>query len=220
MILFEIEGQKLSGKERENVHGNLETARPVVLDYPDQIRTEIHLLEEFRCTHLDFASMPIYYGFADFSGKFHHICCEQESTRRYEPTDRYRPYPAPPIDLRSREPRGYSSGINTGIPASSASFRSGGPIRSAEAVVARATSNVPKADLRDLDLQEVILSSRPGARRDRPLPVSRGPGPRVSGPPPRSRASQALLDAAMDDYWNQDDDGAAAPPVCYCFLPS
>ncbi len=59
-----------------------------------------------------------------------------------------------------------------------------------------------------MGLEDVILSSRAGARRGRP-----GPPPR--GGAERSRASQALLDAAMDDYWKQDDDDATAAPVLY-----
>jgi hypothetical protein len=60
----------------------------------------------------------------------------------------------------------------------------------------------PKGDLRDMDLQEVILSSRPGAKRGPPAPrpVARG-----GGPLHRSRATQDVLDAAMDDYWKADD---------------
>jgi hypothetical protein len=131
----------------------------------------------------------------------------QENSRRYEAVEHYRPYPAPPADFRPREPRDYASGSN-------ASYRSGGPIRSSDAS-SRAPSSRPKADPRDMDLQAVIGSSRPGSRRDRPLPPPRSSGPRPSGPQPRSRASLTSLDAAMDDYWNQDDDGAAAsPPVC------
>ena len=108
-----------------------------------------------------------------------------------------RSYPAPGSDHRPREPRQYGSYAETSTVGSS-SYRSSGPIRKpVESTAPRPSSSRPKGDLRDMDLQAVILSSRPGAR------PSRGAG---SG-----QRSRALLDAAMDDYWKQDDDGDAAP---------
>ena len=62
-----------------------------------------------------------------------------------------------------------------------------------------------------MDLQDVILSRRSGARRGPPppRPVARG-----GGPLHRSRATQDVLDAAMDDYWKADDaDPAPVPGV-------
>ncbi len=136
----------------------------------------------------------------------------QEVSRSYQPSDHYRGYQAPVDDpYRSKDLRPYSSRvapyISSGSTASSAisssSFRSGGVIRSSEAP----PPNKPKGDLRDMDLQEVILSKRPGARRGPPPPW---PAARGGGPSNRSRATQDVLDAAMDDYWKTDD-GDPAP---------